>query len=54
LIGKWILCDALWVPGRKEGEFCIQTRQNEKYYLKEYGKTMIMPTLLIPPLIKRI
>jgi hypothetical protein len=22
LIEKWMPCDALWVPGRKEGEYC--------------------------------
>jgi hypothetical protein len=53
LIEKWMLCDALWVHGRKKGEFCIQTRQSEKYYLEKYGKIMIKPTLLIPPLIER-
>jgi len=47
-------CDALWVLGKKKGEFCILTRRNEKYSLEEYGKTMIIPTLLIPPLINKI
>jgi hypothetical protein len=53
LIEKWMLCDALWILGRKKGEFCIRTRGNEKYYSKEYKKTMLKPTLLIPPLIKK-
>jgi hypothetical protein len=41
-------CDALWVLGRKKGEYCLRTRGNEKY-----GKTMLIPTLLIPLLIER-
>jgi hypothetical protein len=53
LIEKWMLCDALWILGRKKGEFCIRTRGNEKYYSKEYKKTMLKPTLLNPPLIKK-
>jgi hypothetical protein len=52
LIEKW-MCDVLLVPGRKKGELCIRTKGNEKYFSKKYKKTMIIPTLLIPPLIER-
>jgi hypothetical protein len=38
--------------GKKKGEYCLRTRGNEKYYSKEYGKPMLIPTLLIPPLIE--
>jgi hypothetical protein len=53
LIEKWMSCDALWVPRRKKGEYCLRTRGNEKYSSKEYEKIMLIPTLLIPPLTKR-
>jgi hypothetical protein len=52
LIEKWMLCDALWVPRKKKGEYCLRTKGNEKYYLEKYGKTILKPTLLIPPLIE--
>jgi hypothetical protein len=52
LIEKWMLCDALWVPRKKKGEYCLRTRGNEKYSSKKYGKTILIPTLLIPPLIE--
>jgi hypothetical protein len=45
-------CDALWVPRRKEGEYCLKTRGNKKHFSKEYGKTMLISTLLIPYLIE--
>jgi hypothetical protein len=53
LIGKWMPCDVLWVLRRKKWEFCLRTRGNEKYYLEEYSKIMLIPTLLISPLIER-
>ncbi len=53
LIEKWMSCDALWAPRRKKGEYCLRTRGNEKYFSKEYEKTMLILTLLIPPLTKR-
>jgi hypothetical protein len=31
-------CDALWVPGRKKGEFCQRRRGNKKYSFKKMGK----------------
>jgi hypothetical protein len=40
--------DALWIPIRKKGEFCLKTRGNEKYSLEKYRQTMLIPTLLIP------
>jgi hypothetical protein len=46
-------CDTIWMLGRKKGEFCLTTRGNEKYSSEEYGQIMSIPTLLIPPLIKR-
>ncbi len=46
-------CDALWVPGRKKGEYCLRTTGNEKYSSKEYKKTMVIPILLFSPLPKR-
>jgi hypothetical protein len=52
LIEKWMLCDALWLPRKKEGEYCLRTRGNKKYYSEEYGKIMLIPTLLIPSLIE--
>jgi hypothetical protein len=54
LIGKWMPCDALWVLGKKKGEFYLKRKETEKHYLEEYNKTMLIPTLLIPPLIERI
>jgi hypothetical protein len=54
LIGKWMPCDALWVLGKKKGEFYLKRTETEKYYLEEYNKTMLIPTLLIPPLIERV
>jgi hypothetical protein len=45
--------DALRIPTRKKREICLKTRGNEKYSLKEYEQTMLIPTLLIPPLIER-
>jgi len=40
-------CDALWVPGRKKGEFCLKTRRN--FFKKNLnGKTMLIPPLLLP------
>jgi hypothetical protein len=54
LTRKWMPCDALWVLGRKKGEFCLRTKGNEKYYSEEYNKTMLIPTLLISLLIERI
>ncbi len=27
LIEKWMSCDALWVLGRKKGEFCLRTKE---------------------------
>jgi hypothetical protein len=53
LIEKWMSCDALWVLQRQKREYCLRTKGNEKCYLEKYGKTMLIPTLLIPPLIKR-
>jgi hypothetical protein len=53
LIEKWMSCDALWVLGRKKGEYCLRRRGNEIYSSKEDGKTMLIPTLLILPLTKR-
>jgi hypothetical protein len=53
LIEKWMPCDALWIPGKKKGEFCLRTKGNEKYSLEKYKQTMLIPTLLIPPLTKR-
>jgi hypothetical protein len=53
LIEKWMPYDALWIPRRKRREFCLRTRGNEKYSSKEYGQTMLIPILLIPPLIER-
>jgi hypothetical protein len=29
-------CDALWIPRRKNREFCLRTIGNEKYSLEEY------------------
>jgi len=52
LIEKWMSCNALWILGKKKGEYCLKIRGNEKYSSKEYRKTMIIPTLLIPPLIE--
>jgi hypothetical protein len=52
LIGKWMPHDALWVLGRKKGEFCSRTRGIEKYSSEKYRKTMLIPTLFIPPLTK--
>ncbi len=52
LIEKWMPCDALWIFGRKKGEFCLRTRGNEKYSWEEYGQTMLILILLIPPLIE--
>ncbi len=46
-------CDTLWILGRKKGEFYLRTIGNEKYSSEEYGQTMLIPTLLISPLIKR-
>jgi hypothetical protein len=32
-------CDALWVHGRKEGEYCLKTRGNKKnVFQKNMGK----------------
>jgi hypothetical protein len=53
LVEKWMPCDALWTPRRKKGEFCLRKWGNEKYSWKEYGQTMLIPTLLIPPLTER-
>jgi len=53
LIEKWMPCDTLWILGRKKGEFYLRTIGNEKYSSEEYGQTMLIPTLLISPLIKR-
>jgi hypothetical protein len=50
LIEKWMPYDALWIPGRKKGEFYLRIRGNEKYSSEKYGQTMLIPTLLIPPL----
>jgi hypothetical protein len=44
VIEKWMSCDALWVLGRKKEEYCLRTRGNEKYSLKECKKTMLIPT----------
>jgi hypothetical protein len=52
LIEKWMSCDALWVPRRKEGEHCLRIRGKKKHYSNEYMRTMLIPTLLIPPLTK--
>jgi hypothetical protein len=46
-------CDALWIPRRNKGEFCLRTRGNEIYSLEEYGQTMLILFLPIPPLTKR-
>jgi hypothetical protein len=46
-------CDALWILGRNKGEFCLRTRRNEEYSLKKYKQIMLIPTILIPPPIKR-
>jgi hypothetical protein len=48
-----MLRDALWVLGRKKGGFCLRTRGIEKYSLEKYEKTMLIDTLLIPPLTER-
>jgi hypothetical protein len=53
LIEKWMPCDALWRPRRKKGEFYFKGIGNEKYSLEECGQTMLIPTLLIPPLLER-
>ncbi len=53
LIKKWMPCDALWILGRNKGEFCLRTRRNEEYSLKKYKQIMLIPTILIPPPIKR-
>jgi hypothetical protein len=53
LIEKWMLCDALWVLGRNEGEYCLKTRGNKTYYSKKYGQIVLIPTLLNPPLTKK-
>jgi hypothetical protein len=53
LIEKWMPCDALLIHGRKKGEFCLRTRGNEKYSLEKYEQTILISTLLIPPLIER-
>jgi hypothetical protein len=38
LIEKWMSCDALWVPRKKKGEYCLRTKENENYSSKKYGK----------------
>jgi len=53
LIEKWMLCDALWALTREKGEFCLKTKGNKKYSSKKYKRTMLIPTLLIPPLKER-
>jgi hypothetical protein len=34
---------------KKKGELCMKTkREYKEYFLEEYKKTMLMPTLLFP------
>jgi hypothetical protein len=53
LIEKWMPCDALWVPSKKKGECFLRTKGNKKYSSEEYGRTMLIHTLFIPPLTKK-
>jgi hypothetical protein len=46
-------CDALWIPRKKKGEFCLKIKGNEKYSSKKYRQIMLILTLLIPPLTGR-
>jgi hypothetical protein len=37
----------------KKGNFVLKQKEHKKYSLKEYGQTMLIPTILISPLTKR-
>lgn len=37
----------------KKGEFCMRIKGNIKYFLEEYKKTMLLPTLLLPAFNKK-
>jgi hypothetical protein len=48
--------DVVWIMDygyleEKKGEYYFKTRGNKKYSSKEYGKTMLIPTIFIPPII---
>jgi hypothetical protein len=47
------MCDALWVPRKEKGEFCMRTKRNKEYSLKDTRKPFYCLPYFFLPLTKR-